>query len=73
MTFCMSLLLQPIARNEMSRYMVRGLDCVVACGVLVQANYIANTVAHGDMSDNSIYAMFRCDIAMCSFLDSGRI
>lgn len=57
----------------MLRYMVRGPNCVVVCGVFVPANYLPNIVAGSDMSYDFIYGMFWREIALFGFLGSGRI
>lgn len=36
MTFCFSLLSRPLACNNVFRFMVGRLDCIVACGVFYQ-------------------------------------
>lgn len=53
--------------------MFRGLDWVAACGIPVHSDYIPNTVAFADMSNNSIDGVFRCVTALFGFIGFGRI
>lgn len=73
MTFRMGLLSRPIRCNEVLRYIVRGLHCVVARGAPVPADYILNVVACADRSNDFNYSIFRCDIALWGYFGSGRI
>lgn len=73
MTFCTSLLSRLVAGNEVLRYMVRGLDCVIACVVLVPADYKPNIPASANIFNDFIYGIFRCDDALSGFFGSGGI
>lgn len=73
MTFCTGPLSRPIACIEVLRFMIRGLGCVVVCGVPVPVDYIPTIVACADMSNDFIYGMFQCEIASFGFFDFGHI
>lgn len=53
--------------------MVRKLDCVVVCDVFVPAGYTPKLFTFADMSNGFVYGIFRCKIALFSFLGFGRI
>lgn len=60
---------QPIACNEVLRYIVRVLNFVIFCNVPVKADYILNTNPCADMSNDSIDCVFRRDTAVFSLFD----
>lgn len=51
---------QPVACNDVLRYMVSGLDCIVLCIVLVLVDYISSIVASSNTCNDFVDRVVGC-------------